>query len=362
MTDELVVQQYGGNLPAPVVSIQQWATRRKEFNEWVNSQLIKGVDYGVIPGTDKRTLLKPGAEKILQFYGCALLIEKDTHEQDIASGYLSKEYILKAVNIATGIIVGIGVGMASSYESKHRWRWEYWKGKSAPPEAEGWESGRGKTGAYWRRRIENRDLIDIWNTVVKIAKKRAMVDLALTISGASEKFTQDVEDFIDVEFSRVQDETETEEQGKSGVKQEDKQQVKQQMSEAKPQRVEIKAQAKQQVKPREPLAPDKLRAVLIEKASKENETSQKAKPTDGHRGLVVGKLGGLITGDAEAKEQGRHMFLEYVFGTPTSKELTVAQVNAILAWIDKDAEIAKLELADVITTQLRAKGQLDMTT
>lgn len=189
-TKALTVVQHGGSLPAPVVSNEQWAKRRADFNQFVNTQLHKGTDYGEIPGTDKPTLLKPGAEKILQLYGCSIETETTHRDQDIMTGYLNIEVAARAVSIQSGMVVGVGLGSCSTYESKYRWRWEWWNGKGQP-QGDDWEQTRG---GKWRRRIENRDMFDQWNTVLKMAKKRAMVDLALTISGASEKFTQDVED------------------------------------------------------------------------------------------------------------------------------------------------------------------------
>lgn len=194
---EIIVSQpqRTNSLPAPVVTNTQWAERRKALNDWVNTQLREKVDFGKVPGTDKPTLLKPGAEKILQLYGCSVETETTHREQDIATGYLNIEVAARAVSIQTGLVVGVGLGSCSTYESKYRWRWENWRDKrNAPPADQGWEQANGKWGAYWRRRIENRDLFDQWNTVLKMAKKRALVDLALTISGASEMFTQDVED------------------------------------------------------------------------------------------------------------------------------------------------------------------------
>jgi len=87
--------------------------------------------------------------------------------------------------------VAMGVGACSSYESKFRYRVEWWNQDGDPPAGQGWE--RTRRGA-WKRRSENPDLVDACNTVIKMAKKRALVDAALTISGASEKFTQDLED------------------------------------------------------------------------------------------------------------------------------------------------------------------------
>uniref|UniRef100_A0A6M3JB14 Uncharacterized protein n=1 Tax=viral metagenome TaxID=1070528 RepID=A0A6M3JB14_9ZZZZ len=190
MDSQIVVRESA--LPVPMVTVQQWAERRKMFNEWVNTQLKSGVDYGTIPGTDKPTLLKPGAEKIAQLYGCAPKAEVTLRQQDAATGYLYVEVRCDLVNIQTGQIVATGLGCCSSFESKYRWRWEWWNSQTPPATDLGYERTRN---GKWRRRTENRDLIDQWNTVLKIGKKRAMVDASLSVSGASEKFTQDMEDF-----------------------------------------------------------------------------------------------------------------------------------------------------------------------
>lgn len=42
--------------------------------------------------------------------------------------------------------------------------------------------------------IDNPEIPDTWNTVVKMAEKRARVDAVLAVTGASALFTQDVED------------------------------------------------------------------------------------------------------------------------------------------------------------------------
>ncbi len=191
MTD-LVIQER--TLPT-LVPAQQWAERRRQFNEWVNTQLREGIDYGKVPGTDKDTLLKPGAEKIAQAYGCAPMLDITVRDQNVETGYLYIEVAVRLVSITTGAVVAVGVGSASSYESKYRYRYEWWNARADPPGDGGWERTRN---GKWRRRALNPDLIDVWNTVLKMAKKRGLVDAALTVSGASEKFTQDVEDMPDV--------------------------------------------------------------------------------------------------------------------------------------------------------------------
>lgn len=196
-----VIDTMATSLPAVQYSAEQWASRRQQFNGWVNTQLKKGTDYGEIPGVDKPTLLKPGAEKIAQLFGCVANATVTHRESDATTGYLYVEVRVDLVNLQTGVSIGAGIGSCSSYESKYRWRWEWWNANSKPTGDE-WEIFRKRNGSTsYRRRIENRDLADQWNTVIKIAKKRALVDAALTISGASEKFTQDVEDIVEAEFT-----------------------------------------------------------------------------------------------------------------------------------------------------------------
>jgi hypothetical protein len=43
-------------------------------------------------------------------------------------------------------------------------------------------------------KIENEDIADVYNTVLKIAKKRAHIDATLTVTGAADLFTQDLID------------------------------------------------------------------------------------------------------------------------------------------------------------------------
>ncbi len=190
----IAVVETQGALLTPAVSLEQWAERRQQFNAWVNTQLREDVDYGKVPGTDKPTLLQPGAQKIAQFYACAVRPIVTYRECNPDIGYLYVEVTCQLLNFQTGQVVGEGIGNCSSYESRYRWRREWWNQSGDPPANQGWEETRGHR---WFRRIENRDLLDTWNTVIKMAKKRALVDAALTISGASEKFTQDMDEADD---------------------------------------------------------------------------------------------------------------------------------------------------------------------
>lgn len=53
----------------------------------------------------------------------------------------------------------------------------------------------------------------------------------------------------------------------------------------------------------------------------------------GDWGAVTGKLQEAGNGDKGHREQERHMFLDYVFGEPSTKKLTDAQGKAIRVWL-----------------------------
>ena len=195
----------------------------------MNEVLKKGVHYGVIPGTGskaKPTLLKPGADVI-----CALFHMAPAYEYqitDLGSGH--REYLAHcSMADVSGRVLGQGVGLASTMETKYRYR----KGgitcprcgqptifKSTQDKGGGWFcwSKKGGCGTQFEaddqeiigqqtdERIEHDNPADYYNTCLKMAAKRAQVSAVLTITGASALFTQDMEDrdfkgdVIDAEF------------------------------------------------------------------------------------------------------------------------------------------------------------------
>lgn len=93
------------------------------FQKLVHSTMVPGLDYGVIPGTQKPTLLKPGAEKITKLLGLADHYEIVDRQEDWEKPFF--RYLVRAdlVHTVSGVIVSQGLGECNSYESKYRWRW-----------------------------------------------------------------------------------------------------------------------------------------------------------------------------------------------------------------------------------------------
>lgn len=168
--------------------------------------MISGQDYGIIQGTDKPTLLKPGAEKLSEFYGYAPTIRQIEEEKDIQAGFYRARVTVSLVHKRTGVIIAEGVGEANTYEGRYRYRWvPEWKlPKGIDTSSLVSEQRKNKKGdTYMVYRLENEDPWTLWNTVLKMAKKRALVDAVLSATRSSGIFTQDVEDlqeWVNAEF------------------------------------------------------------------------------------------------------------------------------------------------------------------
>ena len=168
------------------------------MQEFFQKVMIKGQDYGTIPGTPKPTLLKPGAEKLNELYNYAPTVKEITEEKDMYNGFYRARVEIAIVDRKSGFVVAEGVGEANSFEGRYRWRWVY-ENDLPPginPESCVYKefTKRGGNGTYKKYRIENDDMFSMWNTVLKMAKKRALVDATLSATRSAGIFTQDAEE------------------------------------------------------------------------------------------------------------------------------------------------------------------------
>jgi len=186
------------------------------FQQIVHSTMIVDLDYGIIPGTQKPTLLKPGAEKIAKLLGLSDQYEILDKAEDWDKPLF--RYLIKCqlIHLATNAVISEGLGECNSMEGKYRWRDS--KRKCPMCGAETIIKGKeqygggwicftkiGGCGAKWDDgdpeiesqtigRVENEDIYSQVNTILKMAKKRALVDAALSAGRLSDIFTQDMED------------------------------------------------------------------------------------------------------------------------------------------------------------------------
>lgn len=151
------------------VNLQQVAaTMQKitQFQQIIQKTLHQNHDYGIIPGSDKPTLLKPGGEKILMMMGLRSEFEIVDSTRDWKEGFF--QYQVRCKLYKGDVLITEGLGCCNTKEKKYR----------------------------------NQDPYTLDNTVLKMAKKRALIDATLLVASLSDIFTQDLED-LDIEGQPV---------------------------------------------------------------------------------------------------------------------------------------------------------------
>lgn len=202
----------------PVMDIGQAIQRRETIVDAMKKLMQEGVDYGKIPGSEKPSLLQPGADKLCNLFGIVIKYEFEERQEDWSGERHSGEpffrYLVRGYAHRGEFLIGEGVGECNSRESKYRWRrldrtcpqcgkanirrsrdgtWYCWKKTdgcgavydAGDPAIENQETGRKL----------NSDICDSVNTIIKIAFKRCKISTTINGTSAAEFFTQDVEDF-----------------------------------------------------------------------------------------------------------------------------------------------------------------------
>jgi hypothetical protein len=209
---------------APAMTIQAAIDHFNQIGRLVQQIMKPDLDYGVIPGTgDKPTLLKPGAEKLRIFFGLTHTFEIVRAIEDFDKPLFF--YVVRCHLYRQGTEVGQGDGSCNSREKKYRYRQAericpichkpaIIKGKEEY--GGGWVcyAKKGGCGAKFKDGdqgiegqrlgvIENPDVADLANTILKQAEKRAFVGAVIVTVGASEFVTQDIEEWIETGYRDV---------------------------------------------------------------------------------------------------------------------------------------------------------------
>lgn len=149
------------SLPNIVVSTTDSKRRVEELQTFVEEVMVKGVDYGLVNGFSKPTLLKPGAEKLCDVFGFSKTADVVNRIEQWEAGIFAYEVKMTLIRKDNGLIEAEGLGSCNSKESS----------------------------------FQQQDPYTIVNTVLKMAKKRALIDAVLSATRSSGIFTQDIEDF-----------------------------------------------------------------------------------------------------------------------------------------------------------------------
>ncbi len=149
-------------VPQFAVSLQEAKERIQMLRQFVKEYMVPNEDYGLIPGCQRPSLFKPGAEKLCDVYGFSKHVEITGKTENWDEPFLNYEIKVTLLNKRTGFIEAEGIGNANSKEKK----------------------------------FAKQDTFSVSNTLLKVAKKRALVDAVLSATRSSGLFTQDVEDLV----------------------------------------------------------------------------------------------------------------------------------------------------------------------
>jgi hypothetical protein len=175
----------------------------EKVREVMEKVMTPKVDYGHIPGIEKPTLLKPGAEKLcVAFRLCPEYEELPSSTQ--TDGFIKYSVRCTLIHIPTGLKIATGMGTCNSRESKYKYRYvpsekkPRDKRETALWKLHGLGAWRKVAGEWeWFDRVQHEEPYEFDNTIFKMACKRAHIAATLNGTAASAIFTQDVEDMED---------------------------------------------------------------------------------------------------------------------------------------------------------------------
>lgn len=203
----------------PERALRDAGIRREIVTRMQQTNILRaGVDFGIIPGSSKPSLLKPGAERLCSAMGFNphfRLVNK-VERWEPESPLFHYQYECALIHIETGREIATGIGSCNSMEAKYRWR----KAERVCPVCAqatiikgkqeyggGWLcfAKKGGCGAKFADddhriteqqtgNVPNDDIFSLINTIDKMAQKRALIAATLIGANASEFFTQDIED------------------------------------------------------------------------------------------------------------------------------------------------------------------------
>lgn len=206
----------------PAGSLPELLERYQIQKEFIKKVLVEGKDYGVIPGTEKKTLLKPGAEKITTLFKLSIgfplqqrrAIEDWTGEDHGGEPFFFYEDTCQLTR--DGLLIAEASGSCNSWEKKYRYRQPSLKCPMCEKEGTIFRSKNEGEGWFcWRKKggcgenfpanladiieqdttpIKNPFIFDQVNTIKKMSQKRSLVAATLMAGNVSDYFTQDIGD------------------------------------------------------------------------------------------------------------------------------------------------------------------------
>lgn len=174
----------------PALTNEQHHEYMAQMKAFVKEEMIEEADYGVIPGTKDKTLYDPGAEKLARRYELVPEFEAVSEIEDFEKGFFFYKYKCLLYHGPTHILVGEAIRICTSKEKKYS---QYTKAEKWATEEEKQNAiGRKQNTKYHTTDLILRktpdEIIELSNTIISMAQKRAFVEAVRTATMTSSIF------------------------------------------------------------------------------------------------------------------------------------------------------------------------------
>ena len=210
MTTELIPQEL------PIVAsqdrpltVQEVSQQSLVIHRILTEVMVEGIHYGKIPGTDKPTLLQPGAEKICATF--RLAPKYDVEDLSEPHNNLFRYRVKCSIyTIRDGYFVGSAVGEASTAEEKYQWQravcQEQWDEADPTQRRKKWK----EDGTHILQ--IQRNGADLANTCLKMATKRALISATRCSTACSDLLDVDLDEEAVADLVKEQAKEQTKDQ------------------------------------------------------------------------------------------------------------------------------------------------------
>lgn len=160
----------------PEMDIASYKNNLNEMMKLVKRGMHDGVDYGIIPGTKKKSLYDPGAEKLARYFGLIPSYVLVKEIEDFEKGFFYYKYSCTLTHFKSDRVAGHAERSCNSFENKYLFKTNWVNNQKV------------------RARKSIEELIEGINTYQAMAQKRAFVEAVKTATMASEIFFADGEE------------------------------------------------------------------------------------------------------------------------------------------------------------------------
>jgi len=118
--NEIVIRQSSGG---EVITPDQVVKQIEMIHDLYTRVMKRDLHFGKIPGVDKDTLFKAGAEKLNLMFRLVPKVD-NRQEVDLGNGHREVKYVIGLYKVGSEEFHGHGIGSCSTLETKYRYRWQ----------------------------------------------------------------------------------------------------------------------------------------------------------------------------------------------------------------------------------------------